>query len=83
MQVTFDKSAKKFVLESFNKSIDNEGYLVEKDNPKQRVLDQDGLEIKENEFGGIIPGSTIFVKNDLPAAMKLADSLKLSDGTSK
>lgn len=83
MQITFDKSAKNFILESFNKSINTDGVIVEKDNPTQKVLTQDGQEIMEYELGGVIPGSTIFVKNDLPTVMKLSDNLKSPDGNPK
>lgn len=83
MQITFDKTAKNFVLDSFEKAIDKEGYIVEKNNSEQRVLTQDGQEITAEEFGGIIPGSTIFVKNDLPTIMELSDNLKTSDGHPK
>ncbi len=83
MQVTFDKSAKSFILDSFNKTTNEEGYLVEKGNFKQKVLTQDGQEITGEEFGGIIPGSTFFVKNDLPTVMELSDSLKSSDEHSR
>lgn len=80
MQITFDKSAKSFILESFDKTTNEEGYLVEKGNLEQRVLTQNFQDITEEEFGGIIPGSTIFVKNDLPTVMELSDHLKPSDG---
>lgn len=83
MQITFDKSAKSFILESFDKTTNKEGYLVEKGNLEQKVFTQDGQDITEEEFGGIIPGSTIFVKNDLPTVMELSDHLKSSDGHSK
>lgn len=83
MQITFDTSAKNFILESFGKITNKEGYLVEKSNLEQKVLTQDGQDITEDEFGGIIPGSTIFVKNDLPTVMELSDNLKPSDGHSK
>lgn len=83
MQITFGKTAKGFILDSFGKATNKEGYLVEKGNLNQRVLTRDGQEITEEEFGGIISGSTIFVKNDLPTIMELSDSLKPSDGHSK
>ena len=63
--ITFEKAAKEVVLDAFNKGVDKEGYVVEKNNPKQRVLSQDGNEIKATEFGGIIAGSEIFIKSDL------------------
>ena len=76
-KITFDKTASKFVLEAFDKTTDKEGNIIEKSNPKQKVLTQDGQEITEEEFGGIVPGSTIFVKNDLPTIVKLSDKLNL------
>lgn len=75
MQVTFDNTAKKFILEAFDKIVSEDGEIFEKNNPEQRVLTQEGTEITEEEFGGVIPGSTIFIKNDLPTIVKLADEL--------
>lgn len=75
MQVTFDNTAKKFILEAFDKTVSEDGEIFEKNNPEQRVLTQEGTEITEEEFGGVIPGSTIFIKNDLPTIVKLADEL--------
>lgn len=83
MQVTFDRSAKKFILDTFNKTINKDGDIVEKSNPAQKVLTQEGLEISEEEFGGIAPGSTIFIKNDLPSIVKLADKSKTADGNTE
>ena len=51
--ITFDKSAKNFVLNTFDKSVDKDGYIVEKKNPKQRVIAQDGQEVEFDKFAGI------------------------------
>lgn len=83
MQVTFNKAVKKFILEAFDKTIDEEGYLVEKSDPTQRVLTNDGQEIMEEEFGGIMPGSTVFIKNDLYTIMKLSDDLDSLNGNTR
>lgn len=83
MKVTFDKIAKIFILNSFNKSVNEDGDLVENNNPTQAVLTRDGFEISEDEFGGVIPGSTIFIKNDLPSVVTLSDELKSTNGHSK
>jgi len=74
-KITFTKSARDFVLDAFGKTQDSEGYLVEKSNPKQRVLTQDGEEIKKEQFAGIKKGSQVFIKSDLVSLMKLCDDL--------
>ena len=72
IEVTFNESIKKEVLDMFNKSVDKEGMLVEKEHPEQRVLTQEGEEISLDEFGGIKKGSEIFIKNDLISMIKLS-----------
>ncbi len=74
--ITFDKSAKNFVLDAFDKSVDKDGYIVEKKNPKQRVIAQDGQEVEFDKFAGIKKGSQVFIKSDLVSIIKLSDSLK-------
>lgn len=73
--VVFDKSAQKFVIQAFGKDVDAEGFLVEKDHPKQRVISPDGIEIKETQFGGIKKGSEIYFGSDLVSIVHLFDSL--------
>lgn len=75
MDITFDKSARKYILNVFNKSVDDEGFIVEKDNPEQRVLAQDGQQVEYENFAGIRKGSEIFIKSDLISLMHLCDSL--------
>lgn len=70
--LTFDESFKEDILELFDKSIDSEGFIIEKSNPKQRVLSEDGQEVKVEEFGGIKKGSEVFIKNDLVSLMRLS-----------
>jgi hypothetical protein len=72
MRITFDKDSKAMVLDLINKSVDHEGFVVEKDNLKQRVLTNKGEEITLNEFGGVRVGSEIFIKDNLPALMELS-----------
>lgn len=74
--ITFDKLAKKEILSLFNKSVDDEGYIVEKEDETQRVLTPQGEEIKLEDFAGIRKGSEIFVKSDFPSLINLADALK-------
>lgn len=73
--IIFTKAASNFILESFGKTQDSETYIVEKSNPKQRVLNQDGEEIKIEQFAGIKKGSQIFIKSDLISLMHLCDDL--------
>ncbi len=80
--ITFDKSASDFILETFNKITDKDGYVVEKENTEQKVLTPDGLEMQQEEFGGIKKGSEIYIKSDLPSVIKLSDNLKSANGTS-
>ena len=70
--LTFDKSMITELLAIFGKAVDNEGFIIEKDNPKQRVLSEDGQEVNIKEFGGIKKGSEIFIKNDLISLMILS-----------
>ena len=70
--LTFDDSIREVILDVFDKSIDSEYFIVEKDNPNQRVLSEDGQEVNINEFGGLKKGSEIFIKKDLISLMRLS-----------
>lgn len=74
-QITFSKSAREDILELYGKSVDDEGYIVEKDNPSQRVLTPNGEEININEWGGVRKGSEAFIKNDTFSLIELAKKL--------
>jgi len=69
---TFDKKAIKEILYCFDKSIDDEGYVIDSDN--KRVLAMDGKEIKANDIGGITKEG--FVRNDIVSLIELSDMLK-------
>jgi len=73
--ITFDSSAKRDILDIFDKAVDEEGYIVEKKNPTQRVLTREGDEITLEKFGGLKKGSEIFIKSDLTSLVNLADTL--------
>lgn len=81
-KVTFENSAKKYILEAFDKTTDTEGYIVEENDLSQRVLAPNGEEIKEEEFAGIKKGSEVYIKSDLISLIKLADDLSGKDGLS-
>jgi hypothetical protein len=72
--ITFDSSAKNFILQAFNKAVNDEGLIVEKNNPAQKVLSPDGQEISVKEFAGVKRGSEIFIKSDLLSLLKLCDA---------
>lgn len=73
--ITFENSAKEIILSFFDKIVDDEGFIVEKDDPTQKVLTPDGQEVTFEEFAGIRKGSEIFIKSDLPSMIELADKL--------
>ena len=73
--ITFDASVKKDILSFFGKTVDENGFLVEKDDFQQKVITQDGEEIKFDDFAGIRKGSEIFIKSDLPSLIDLTDKL--------
>lgn len=71
-KITFDKSVKKDILDFLDKSIDDDEFIVEKDNSNQKVLTFDGEEITTEEFGGIKKGSEVFIKNDIVSLMRFS-----------
>ncbi len=72
MKIYFDKASARFILDAMNKSVDNDGFIIEKES-KKRVLTPDGKELELNDFLGIIPGSEIFLKNDANSLLRLYD----------
>jgi hypothetical protein len=75
-RLTFDKSAKGFVLSAFGKAVDEYGYIVEKAHRHTRVLTQDGMEIKKDSLAGIVKGSEIYYKSDVVSLIDLYDKLE-------
>lgn len=73
--ITFDASAKRKILSFFDKTVDAEGFIVEKEDETQRVITPEGEEVKEDEFAGIRKGSEIFIKSDLPSLFNVIDKL--------
>ena len=74
--ITFDESTKEEILSCFGKTIDKEGYIVERDNPEQRVTTPEGDFVPIQEFAGIRKGSEIYLKSDLPSLIKLLDVIR-------
>lgn len=71
--ITFEKSAREDVLSFFGKIVDKEGYIVEKEDPTQKVITPDGEEVTLEEFAGIRKGSDIFIKSDLNTLINLTE----------
>jgi len=71
-RITFDQKARKDVLELLDKAVNEEGLIVEKSNPSQKVLTFDGEEISLKEFGGVQKGSEVFIKDNVVSLIKLS-----------
>jgi len=82
--VTFDKSASRDMLSIFGLEVDGEGYIIERDGGKNRVLTSEGEEILLKEWGGIIKCHDFlktknprFIKTDLASLISAA---KMQEG---
>lgn len=73
INITFDAEAIEFILETFEKKVDDEGFIVEKNDPKQRVVSRNGEPVHIKEFAGIRNGSEIFIKKDLPSLIQYTE----------
>ena len=74
--LTFSEEAREDILDLFGKCLDKEGFIVEKENPLQKVLTPKGEEIHIEEWAGVIKGSEAFVKNDTISLIELAKKLE-------
>ena len=75
IKIVYDDDSREDILEIFGKSTDEEGYLVEKDNPIQRVVTKKGEEIHIDEWAGVDNGSESFIKKDAFSLIELAKKL--------
>lgn len=74
VEMTFSKGAAPWILDIFGHSIDDEGFIYNKE-LECRALTPHAEEIHIDEFGGLMKGpndSMIFIKNDLFSLMKVA-----------
>ncbi len=78
--IVFSEDVKEFVFEVFNKSVDEDGYIVEKGN-KSRVITPAGEHVPSKDFAAIIPGSEVFVTNDMPSLLKYVNRETASEYT--
>jgi len=72
VKMTFEKEVKKEILELLDKTTDSDKFIVEKNDPTQRVLTFDGEEISFDEFGGVQKGSEVFIKDNLISLFRLS-----------
>ncbi len=77
-KIIFDKSAKKKILQYFNKEVDVENNIVDS-KTKKKVLTLYGEELQINDFGGIFIGSEIYVKSDLASIVKFLQRTSQND----
>jgi len=71
-KIIFDESSKDFILEMFGKTTDEEGFIVEKENPSIRIQTPEGREITKQQLAVITKGSQKFITADLTSLMKLS-----------
>lgn len=69
--ITFEESAKETILSFFDKVVDDDGFIVEKNDRTKRILASDGKEIKMNEFAGMKNG--VFFRTDISSILSLVD----------
>lgn len=67
--IVFDEDTKDFVFEVFNKGVDKEGYIIEKETGS-RVITPEGEFVRSENFAAIVPGSEVFVTSDMPSLLK-------------
>lgn len=70
--IVFDDTTQKFILSIFDKTLDKDGYIIEK-KTKKRVLTPSGDEVHINNFAGFTPGSEIVLTKDLPSLLQYAN----------
>lgn len=51
------------LLEQFNKEIDEEGYIIDKETRERVRCRYTNKELKKETLGGILPGSDIFIED--------------------
>lgn len=77
--ITFDESAREFVLSAFNKGVDDELYIVDGSSEKERVPSTDGTNISISEFAGVAKGSELYIKSDIVSLIEFCDRLRAKE----
>ena len=74
-RIIFDDSTREFILDTFGKTVDSHGFIVEKQNQHNRVLTRDGVEVKDRNFAGITKGSEIYYRSEITSLIDMYDDL--------
>lgn len=69
MDVTFEKDAVDHVLASFDKTVDDQGYVINEDS-EERVRTPEGEEIKAEELAIVADGSDLFIDDNFASLVK-------------
>lgn len=77
--ILFNESTKLTVLRMFDKTIDEDGFIIEVKS-RDRVLAPNGTEVKLKHFAGIRNGSEIFITDDLPSLIEYGRDLVENNG---
>lgn len=75
-EVTFSKNSREDILDLYGKTLDEEGFIVEKEDKSQKVLTPKGEEIHVDNWAGIKKGSEAFIKSDIISLIELAKKLE-------
>ncbi|MCL4326601.1 MAG: hypothetical protein M1481_07310 [Candidatus Thermoplasmatota archaeon] len=67
--MSFDESAREYILTLFNKKI-VDGKVFEKDSDEV-VMSFEGNQLSVDEFGGVKKGSEIFIEDNIVSLIKL------------
>lgn len=63
-EITFGPSAAETVLEQFGKTLDEDDYIIDQETEERVESYYKEEEIHIDEFGGLVHGSTEFIKDD-------------------
>ncbi|EMA51985.1 hypothetical protein [Halococcus thailandensis] len=76
--ITFRPSAAEKIVEKFGKTVDDEGYIVDKET-QERVESNLGNEISIDNFGGVGKGSQVFLEKDYVSVAEFIESKEKQD----
>ena len=69
-KIAFDDSAKEYILSLFDKKVNEEGEVLEKDS-EEPVKSFEGNPLTLEDFGGIKKGSELFIENNVVSLFRL------------
>lgn len=69
-KMTFDDSAKEYILSLFNKKVNEDGEVLEKDSDEP-VKSFEGNPLTLEDFGGVKKGSELFIENNVVSLFRL------------